>query len=117
MLQKYSKAEFQEKIKKLVVKIIKHYRGKGPEYVKVKVIDDKNLNIEIKGILSNLSEILVDEGATGLVADYWKIMKPHLEKSFYDEVKDELGQDFQYAWKIYNFENKERTIEINIKLI
>lgn len=117
MLHNYSKAEFQERIKKLVVKIIKHYRGKGPEYVKVKIIDDNNLNIQIKGILSNLSEILVDEGAADLVANYWKVMKPHLEKSFYDEVKSELGQDFQYAWKIYNFENDKRTIEINVKLI
>ncbi|MCR3760474.1 Na-translocating system protein MpsC family protein [Clostridium felsineum] len=117
MLQKYEKTEFQERIKRLVVKIVKHYRGKGPDYVKVKIIDDNNFNIEIKGILSNLSEILVDEGATDLVTNYWKVMKPHLEKSFYDDVKAELGQGFQYAWKIYNFKNKERTIEINIKLI
>ncbi len=29
--------ELQEQIKKVTVKIVKYYRGRGPEYVKVKV--------------------------------------------------------------------------------
>lgn len=109
--------KIEEKIKKLAVKIIKYYRGKGPEYVKVKMNTPKNITIDIKGILSNLTEILVDEGAVNIVTEYWKIIKPHLEKNFLEEVKQELGSDFQYSWKVCNLEKDNRTIVIFIKLI
>ncbi|MBC2582939.1 Na-translocating system protein MpsC family protein [Clostridium sp. DJ247] len=108
--------EAQEKIRKLVVKIVKHYRGKGPEFVKVK-IDNSIITIHIKGILSNLSEILVKEGAADIVKDYWKILKPHLEKQFLDEVYDIIGKNFEYSWQIDNLENNNRTITIFLKLI
>lgn len=109
--------ELQEQIKKVTVKIIKYYRGRGPEYVKVKVYSPDTIIVDIKGILSNLSEILVNEGAVNAVADYWKIMKPHLEKKFLQEVKDILKKDFTYSWKICNIENDNRTVVITIKLI
>lgn len=109
--------ELQERIKKVTVKIIKHYRGRGPEYVKVNSNSSDTITVEIKGILSNLSEILVNEGAVDIVADYWKIMKPHLEKNFLQEVKDILKKDFTYSWKICNIENDNRTVVITIKLI
>ncbi len=109
--------ELQERIKKVTVKIIKHYRGRGPEYVKVNSNSPDTITVEIKGILSNLSEILVNEGAVDIVTDYWKIMKPHLEKNFLQEVKDILKKDFTYSWKICNIENDNRTVVITIKLI
>ena len=109
--------ELQEQIKKVAVKIIKYYRGRGPEYVKVKIDSPDTITVEIKGILSNLSEILVNEGAVNIVTDYWKIMKPHLEKSFLQEVKDILKKDFTYSWKISNIENDNRTVVITINLI
>jgi uncharacterized protein YbcI len=109
--------ELQERIKKVTIKIVKHYRGRGPEYVKVKIDSPDTITVEIKGILSNLSEILVNEGAVDIVAGYWKIMKPHLEKNFLQEVKDILKKDFTYSWKICNIENDNRTVVITIKLI
>lgn len=109
--------EMQEEIKKVAVKIIKHYRGRGPEYVKVKVDSKDIITISIKGILSNLSEILVNEGAIDIVTEYWKIMKPHLEKNYYQEVKDILKKDFTYSWEISNIENNNRTVVIKINLI
>lgn len=108
--------EAQEKIRKLVVKIVKHYRGKGPELVKVK-IDNSIITIHIKGILSNLSEILVEEGAADIVKDYWKILKPHLEKQFLNEVYEVVGKNFEYSWQIDKLENNNRTITIFLKLI
>jgi len=109
--------ELQEKIKKIAVKIIKYYRGRGPEYVKVKIENIDTITIEIKGILSNLSEILVKEGAVNIVTEYWKIMKPHLEQSFLHEVKNVLKKDFVYSWEICNIENDNRTVVITIRLI
>jgi len=109
--------ELQEQIKKVTVKIIKYYRGRGPEYVKVKIDSPDTITVDIKGILSNLSEILVNEGAVDIVSDYWKIMKPHLEKNFFQEVKDILKKDFTYSWKISNIENDNRTVVITINLI
>ena len=109
--------ELQEQIKKVAVKIIKYYRGRGPEYVKVRIDFPDIITINIKGILSNLSEILVNEGAVNIVADYWKIMKPHLEKNFLQEVRDILKKDFTYSWKISNIEDDNRTVDITIKLI
>ena len=109
--------ELQEQIKKVAVKIIKYYRGRGPEYVKVKIDSPDTITVDIRGILSNLSEILVNEGAVNIVADYWKIMKPHLEKNFFQEVRDILKKDFTYSWKISNIENDNRTVYITIKLI
>ncbi|QAA33328.1 DUF2294 domain-containing protein [Clostridium manihotivorum] len=109
--------DLQEDVKKLAVKIIKHYRGKGPEYVKVKMIDTDTIVLDIKGILSNLSEILVNEGAINLVKSYWEIMKPHLEKSFIDEARELFKRDFNYSWKVLNLENENRTVVITINLI
>lgn len=105
--------ELEEKIRRLVIKIVKHYRGKGPENVKIK-LENSSIEISIKGILSNLSEILVKEGAVQIVKDYWKIMKPYLEKEFSKEVYELIGSDFKYSWEICNLENEERTIIIKI---
>lgn len=109
--------ELQEQIKKVAVKIVKYYRGRGPEYVKVKVEASNIITVNIKGILSNLSEILVNEGAIDVVTNYWKIMKPHLEKNFRQEVREILKKDFTYSWKICNIENDNRTVVITINLI
>lgn len=109
--------ELQEQIKKIAVKIIKYYRGRGPEYVKVKIENPNIITIGIKGILSNLSEILVNEGAVNIVTEYWKIMKPHLEKNFLHEVQNILKKDFVYNWEICDIENDNRTVVITIKLI
>lgn len=109
--------EMQEQIKKVAVKIVKYYRGRGPEYVKVKFHNPDTITVDIKGILSNLSEILVNEGAINVTTEYWKIMKPHLEKNFLQEVKDILKKDFTYSWKICNIESDNRTVVITINLI
>lgn len=110
------KFQLQENIRKLATKIIKHYRGKGPECVKVKIENDI-ITIHINGILSNLSEILVKEGAIDIVKDYWKIMKPHLEKQFLEEAYEIVGKRFEYSWQIRDLENNNRTIIIFLKLI
>ncbi|AKG34685.1 Na-translocating system protein MpsC family protein [Paenibacillus durus] len=106
--------EYQEKIRRLVVKIVKHYRGRGPENVKVKLENDQLIIIEIRGILSNLSEILVKEGAVDLVAEYWKVLKPYLEKEFMDEVIETLGSPFTYTWKIYELCPSGQAIRIQL---
>lgn len=110
------KFQLQENIRKLATKIIKHYRGKGPECVKVKIENDI-ITIHINGILSNLSEILVKEGAVDIVKDYWRIMKPHLEKQFLEEAYKVVGKRFEYSWQIRDLENNNRTIIIFLKLI
>ncbi|GJM71114.1 hypothetical protein HMSSN036_33300 [Paenibacillus macerans] len=74
--------EAQERIRRLAVKIVKHYRGKGPENVKVNLDGAGKATVEIKGILSNLSEILVKEGATDLVKQYWKVLQPYWNASY-----------------------------------
>lgn len=110
------KFEMQENIRRLASRIIKHYRGKGPDCVKVK-IEKEIITINISGILSNLSEILVGEGAGEVVKDYWRIMKPHLEKQFLDEAYEVVGKRFEYSWKIDNWKDSNRTITIFLKLI
>ncbi|MDS0525853.1 DUF2294 domain-containing protein [Clostridium sp. SHJSY1] len=109
--------ELQEKIKKVAVKIIKHYRGRGPEYVKVNIDSPKVITVKIKGILSNLSEILVNEGALDIVVDYWKVMKPHLEKTYLEEVKDILEKNFTYDWEVCDIKSDDRIVVITINLI
>jgi uncharacterized protein YbcI len=110
------KLEFQEKIRKLAVKIVKHYRGKGPEVVKVKT-EGNLITIDIRGILSNLSEILVEAGAVDIVRDYWRIMKPYLEREFLQEAYEIVGGKFEYSWQINDFEKNSRYIVVSLKLI
>ncbi|MCT8978639.1 DUF2294 domain-containing protein [Clostridium sp. CX1] len=110
------KLDLQEKIRKLTVKVVKHYRGKGPEVVKVKIEGDV-ITIDIKGILSNLSEILVEEGAVDIVKSYWRIMKPYLEKEFLDEAYETVGRKFEYSWQIHNLEKDSRSIVVSLNLI
>ncbi|WP_179035648.1 Na-translocating system protein MpsC family protein [Paenibacillus sp. URB8-2] len=106
--------ECQEKIRRLVVKIVKHYRGRGPENVKVKLENDLLITIEIRGILSSLSEILMKEGAVDLVAEYWKVLKPYLEREFMSEMIDTLGSRFTYTWKIAELCPSGRAIIIQL---
>lgn len=108
--------EYQEKIRKLVVKVVKHYRGKGPDSVKVKAEDGK-IVIEIKGILSNLSEILVKEGAVDIVKDYWRILKSYLEKEFKTEMEETVGSRFTYNWEISDLENGERVVIVQLNTL
>ncbi|MDT3426361.1 uncharacterized protein YbcI [Paenibacillus forsythiae] len=106
--------EYQEKIRRLVVKIVKHYRGKGPENVKVMVENDSLITIEIKGVLSSLSEILMKEGAVDLVAENWKVLKPYLEREFMTEMIGTLGSRFTYTWKISELCPSGRAIVIQL---
>lgn len=107
--------ELQEKIRKLAIKIVKSYKGKGPDNVKVKVNGDL-ITIEVRGILSKLSDILVKEGAGDIVMDYWKYIKPHLEKEFLQEACDILGGGFDYSWKVKNLEleDKDRIVVVKV---
>lgn len=106
--------ECQEKIRRLAVKIVRHYRGKGPENVKVKLDGAGKVTVEITGILSNVSEILVKEGATDLVKQYWKVLQPYLEREFMQEAADTLGGPFTYTWTISQERQEERTIVIEL---
>lgn len=103
----------QEKIRKLAIKIIKCYRGKGPDNVKVK-IEGQLITVHVIGIISNLSTILIEEGAGQTVKDYWKYLKPNLEKKFMNEVYEVIGKNFDYTWKIYDFESESRSIVLKI---
>ncbi|MHA6529120.1 Na-translocating system protein MpsC family protein [Paenibacillus sp. BAC0078] len=106
--------EYQEKIRKLAVKIVKHYRGKGPENVKVKLDNESQITIEIRGILSSLSEILVKEGALDLVAEYWKVLKPYLERGFMEEMIETIGCRFTYSWRLCDLSHEDRTVIIQL---
>jgi uncharacterized protein YbcI len=105
--------ELQEDVRKLAIKMIKHYRGKGPDNVKVKV-EGQLITVEIKGIISNLSVILIEEGAEETVKDYWKYLKPHLEKKFMGEAYETIGKNFDYTWKVYDLDKESRSIIIKI---
>ncbi|MGZ7445236.1 Na-translocating system protein MpsC family protein [Paenibacillus sp. TH7-28] len=106
--------EVQEKIRRLAVKIVKHYRGKGPENVKVNLDGTGKVTVEIKGILSNLSEILVKEGAADLVKQYWNVLQPYLEREFMQEAAATVGGPFTYSWTISHDRQGERTILIEL---
>lgn len=107
--------ELQEDLRKLAIKIVKYYKGKGPDNVKVK-IDGNLITIEVRGILSKLSDILVKQGARKVVMDYWKYIKPHLEKEFLQEACDILEGGFDYSWEVRNLEleDKERVVVIKV---
>ena len=107
--------ELQEKIRKFAIKVVKCYKGKGPDNVKVK-INDGTITIEVRGILSKLSDILVKQGAGDVVMDYWKYIKPHLEKEFLQEACDIIGGGFDYSWEVKNLEleDNERIVVIKV---
>ncbi|MET3209547.1 UNVERIFIED_CONTAM: uncharacterized protein YbcI [Paenibacillus sp. PvR008] len=92
--------EYRERIRKLAVCIVKHYRGKGPDNVKVSLDSPLRITVEIRGTLSNLSEILVHEGAEDKVREYWNVLRPYLEKEFMNEAEKTLGSPFTYTWEI-----------------
>lgn len=106
--------EYQEKIRRLVVKIVKHYRGRGPDNVKVKLENEAQITIEIRGILSSLSEILLKEGAIQLVTEYWKVLRPYLERGFMEELIETIGCEFTYSWRISDLYQGDRTITIQV---
>jgi len=105
--------ELKEKLRKLAVKIVKHYRGKGPDNVKVK-IEDKLITIEIRGVLSDLSKILMSEGAPHIVDEYWKIVKPHLEKEFLQEVYETVGGIYDYDMEVISLKNFDKSVTLKI---
>ncbi|MDO4535264.1 MAG: Na-translocating system protein MpsC family protein [Clostridium perfringens] len=107
--------ELQEDLRRLAIKIVKCYKGKGPDNVNVK-INGNIIIIEVRGILSKLSDILVKQGARQVVMDYWKYIKPHLEKEFLQEACDILGGGFDYSWEVKNLEleDKERVVVIKV---
>ena len=105
--------ELQENIRKLAVKIVKHYRGKGPDNVKVK-IEDQIITVEIRGVFSDLSKILMSEGAAHIVNDYWKIVKPHLEKEFLEKAYETVGGSYDYDMEVTNLENFDKSVTLKI---
>ena len=58
----YSKIEEIENIiKKIIVSTIKYYKGKGPEYVNVKIEDDI-IRIHTKGTSTDVGKVLIKHG-------------------------------------------------------
>jgi len=106
--------EYQEKIRRLAVKIVKDYKGKGPESVKVKLENDSQVTVEIRGILSNLSEILLKECADELVEEYWKVLKPYLEREYMEELIEAIGWRFTYSWRLCGQKQQGRTVIIQL---
>lgn len=105
--------ELQEKIRKLAVKIVKHYRGKGPDNVKVK-IEEQLITVEIRGVFSDLSKILIREGAAHIVDDYWKVVKPHLENEFLEEVYEVVGGSYDYDLEVINLKDLDKSVTLKI---
>jgi len=105
--------ELQEKIRKLAIKIVKHYRGKGPDNVKVK-IEDQIITVEIRGVLSDLSKIFMREGAANIVDAYWKIVKPYLEKEFSQEIYETVGYPYDYDMEVISLKNFDKLVILKI---
>ena len=101
--------EEQETIKKLVVKYIKMHRGKGSQYVIVKITGGL-INIYIKGILSNIEVILLKEDNIKQIEIIWGIIKYPIFKQFLNELQEVMCKKYNFISEESNFKDDYRII-------
>jgi uncharacterized protein YbcI len=101
--------EEQETIKRLIVKYTKMYRCKGPLYVKVKITNEL-INIYIKGIVSNIEEILLEEDNIEQIEIIWEIIKHPIFKQFLNELQEVMCKKYKILLEESNFKDDFRIL-------
>jgi len=105
----------EDKIKRVVAKHVKLYRGRGPQYVKVNITNDL-IRINAKGILSKVGELLVKQGATELPQMAWEELKSLCLDSFIDELSKEIGKKCSLVSEEADFHEDTRTLIIKLHI-
>lgn len=103
----------EDKIKKVVAKHVKLYSGKGPQYVKVDMTDDL-INIQVKGILSRVGELLVKQGESELPQMAWEKLKFLFLDSFIYELSKEIEKKCSLVLEKTDFNENIRTLIIKL---
>ena len=103
----------EDKIKKVVAKHVKLYSGKGPQYVKVNMIDDL-INIHVKDILSRVGELLVKRGVSELPQRAWEELKSLFLDSLIDELSKEIEKKCSLVLEKTDFNENTRTLIIKL---
>ena len=116
MIIKYfykGKLYMENKVKSIVAKYIKLYRGRGPLYIKV-ISKDNLLEIEIKGVLSTVGQYLVKRGAAHLPEMAWNELKDMFLDSVIDELCSEVGKKCSLVLEKTDFHNDTRNMVIKV---
>jgi len=103
----------EDKIKRIAAQYVKLYRGRGPQYVKVNVRHEL-IHIYLKGVLSNMGELLIKQGAVKLAEMAWNELREDILDSFIDEVSKEVGKEYSLVSEKTDFYEDARTIIIKL---
>lgn len=106
--------EIEKRIKAIAIRVIKLYKGKGPNYVNVKITDNK-IDMLAKGILSNLGKYLIEHGKKEVV----EIIKEAVEDTLYKHLIDEIHKETNLKCSIIcgecNYKEDFRRLILKIK--
>lgn len=105
---------FKDKIANIAIKFTKLYRSRGPEYVKVN-IDNDTINICIKGILSNVGKLLLEQKCFEDIVSIWGKINGPLAKQFLDEVHTETGKKCMIFSEVSDYKNDMRILVLKIE--
>lgn len=82
--------EVEKVIKVIVIKAIKLYKGKGPDYVNVKVTG-KEIEICAKGVVSKIGKLLIEHDGIELVDSAFKKLQNVFHKYLIEEILKETS--------------------------
>ena len=106
--------EIEKIIKSVVIKIIKLYKGKGPDYVNVK-ITGKEIEICAKGILSSFGKFLIEHDGIEVVELARKKAQSILYKYMIDEILKETNLKCEVIYEECNFIEDFRKLILKIE--
>lgn len=85
-------AEAADEIKKIIFKLVKYYKGKGPQYVNVRLIDS-NITVYIKGVFTNLDKLLYENTEEEKLRKVFKGAMLILKRELIEKINEALDMN------------------------
>ncbi|QAT40595.1 Na-translocating system protein MpsC family protein [Clostridium sp. JN-9] len=103
-------AKAADEIKKITFKFVKYYRGKGPQYVNVR-LNYSNITIYIKGVFTNLDKLLYENADEEKLREVFKGAMLILKRELLEKINEVLNVNCTFL------SIKENYIEDSITII
>jgi uncharacterized protein YbcI len=106
-------AETADEIRKLIFKFVKYYKGKGPQYVNVNLIDN-NITVYIKGVFTNLDKLLYENTDEEKLREVFKGAMLILKNKLIEEINEALNINCTFLSIKKNYIDNSITLVISI---
>lgn len=107
--------ELERVLKKIIVRVVKLYKGKGPDYINIKMNNDK-IEMFAKGVLSPLGKFLIEYNGIEEIEFIKNQAQGIVDQYMFDEIFKETNLRSEIIYDEYNCIEDFRKVVLKIKI-